>query len=175
MQKYFLGTLSLLVMFIAFSVVAGAQESRFKEGKWSMTMVTKMENMSPDMAAAMKQMENMPPEAKAAMQQMQEKMGVQMSGNGQGMTMTTTHCITKQHPVPNQTESMEGCQQTHEINGDTVNFHLTCDRSDFQMESTGSMTYTGDTMQGHIKSHQVRASRTMDSTIDVTGQYLGPC
>lgn len=105
-------------------------------------------------------------------------MGIQMSADGQEMTVTTEHCITKQNPVPQHLKDpnmANYCQQTHEIDGDTVNFHMTCDHNDFQMESSGSMTYTGDSMQGHIKSHQVKAGKTMDSTINITGQYEGSC
>jgi len=83
--------------------------------------------------------------------------------------------LTKKNPIPSHAKSMEDCKQTHEINGDTVSFQVTCDRNDFQMESSGTMTYSGDSMQGHIKSHQVRKGKAMDSSIDISGQYLGPC
>jgi hypothetical protein len=36
------------------------------------------------------------------------------------------------------------------------------------------MTYTGDTMQGHVKSHQAQAGgQSMDTSVDITGQYMG--
>ena len=57
------------------------------------------------------------------------------------------------------------------MNGNTVNFHTTCKHDDMQMEATGNMTYTGDSMDGHIKSHESRAGKSMDSTIDITGKY----
>lgn len=68
MQRY-VGIAAFLVILISFTVTAGAQET-LKEGKWSMTMVTHMDNMPPEMAAAMQQMQNLPPEAKAQMQEM---------------------------------------------------------------------------------------------------------
>jgi len=177
MKRYLRGMVGFLIILISLAVAATAQDA-LKEGKWSMTMVTHMDNMSPEMAAAMQQMQNMTPEAKAAMQKAQEKMGFQVSSNGQDMTVMTTHCITNQNPVPQHLKDMNMenyCQQTHEINGGTVKFHLTCDHDDFQMESSGTMTYAGDSMTGSIKSHEVKAGKTLDSTINITGQYVGPC
>ena len=174
MKKNLLIGLGLMVMVFIFNAQVWAEDG-LKEGKWIMTMVTKMDNMTPRMAEAMKQMENMPPEAKAAMEKMQQKMGVSMKVNGQGVTISTTQCITKQNPVPKNKYSSAYCQVTHNTNGNVVNFHTTCDHNNMQMESSGSMTYAGDTMQGHIKSHEVVAGKTMDSSIDITGQYAGPC
>jgi hypothetical protein len=171
------GLLTVLCLLIVLFALTSTARAEYKEGKWAMTMVTKMENMPPEMAAAMKQMENMPPEQRAMMEQMEAKMGVSMSANGEGMTISTTQCMTKKNPIPNHNrmKSMDDCQQTHEFNGDTVTFHVTCNRNDFQMESSGKMTYSGDTMQGHIKSHQVKSGKSMDTVIDISGQYLGPC
>jgi hypothetical protein len=168
----------IFVLGLMFVFITLGRAQGLKEGQWSMTMVTKMDNMSPQMVAAMKQMENMPPEAKAAMQQMQQKMGVSMSADGQGVTITATHCITNQNPVPKyiKNKDMEDrCQQTHEINGNTVTFHSNCNYNDTQIESSGNMTYSDGSMQGEIKSHQTRAGKTIDSTVDITGQYVGPC
>ncbi len=155
-------------------LTAMARAEGLKEGQWSMTMKTKMEG-NPEMAEAMKQMENMPPEAKAMMQQMQGKMGVQMGSNGEGMTMTVTQCITNQNPVPKDSKMPKDCTETHEIKGNTVNFHTTCNNKNMQMDSTGHVTYTGDSMNGQIKSHQTTHGKTTDATIDLSGKYLGPC
>ena len=71
MKKNLLIGLGLMVMVFIFNAQVWAEDG-LKEGKWIMTMVTKMDNMTPRMAEAMKQMENMPPEAKAAMEKMQQ-------------------------------------------------------------------------------------------------------
>ena len=166
--------LIILGLFLMCISIVPAKAEDFKEGKWSMTMVTHMDNMPPEMAEAMQQMQNLPPQVQAMM----KARNVQMSGNGQDMTITVTHCLTRQNPVPHYTKDSKMdsyCQQTHDIQGNTVNFHTTCNHDDFQMDSTGSMTYTGDSMQGHIKTHQVAGGKPMDSTINITGQYLGTC
>jgi hypothetical protein len=133
-----------------------------------------MNNMSPEMEKAMSQMQNLPPQVQAMMKQR----GIQMSGNGQDMTVTVTHCLTKQNPVPHYTKDpnmANYCQQTHTMTGDTVNFTMNCNHNDFQMTSSGSMTYNGDTMAGNITSHESNSGHSMDSTISMTGQYLGAC
>jgi len=165
---------AVCMMGIVFS--APAMADGFKEGKWAMTMVTKMQNMPPEMAAAMQQMQNMSPESKAIMQQRMQQMGFSMSGNpSDGITVTVTQCLTKQNPVPKNNKMPQSCEETHEMNGNTVNFHTTCNQDDTKMDATGSMVYNGDSMQGHIKSHESRAGKDLDATIDITGKYAGPC
>ena len=73
MKIYASVILGVVIIFTAFMTAARAEG--FKEGKWAMTMVTKMENMPPEMAAAMKQMQNMPPEEQAMMQQQMQADG----------------------------------------------------------------------------------------------------
>jgi len=133
-------------------------------------MITKMEGMSPEVEAQMKQIENLPPEAAAMM----KKMNVNVSAGANGITTTVTQCITRQNPVP-KSKKMKDCQETHTMNGDTVNFHVICNQQDMQMDSTGQVTYTGDTLAGKIKSHEVARGRNMDAAMDITGQYVGPC
>jgi len=138
----------ILGVFLMCMAAAAAKADDLKEGKWTMTMVTHMDNMPPEMA-----------------------------GNGQDMKITATNCLSRQNPVPkfSRSANMDNyCQQTHDTHGNTVTFHMTCNHNDFQMESSGSMTYTGDTMQGHVKSHQAQAGgQSMDTSVDITGQYMG--
>ena len=159
-------------IFVA-TLATTANADGIKEGKWSMTMVTKMEGMAPEMADAMKEMENMPAEAKAMMQGM-PGMNFQMGGDAQGITTTVTQCVSNKNPVP-ENNAAENCQQTHEIDGSTVNFHVTCDGKHEQTDSTGRVTYAGDSMEGEIKSHQKSDGQSTDAVIQITGKYLGPC
>ena len=120
-------------------------------------------------------MESMPTEQRAMIEKMQAKMGISMSADGSVVTVTSTQCLTKQNPVPNHLKEHSACRETHEMKGDTVTFHMTCDQNDSQMESTGSATYSGDNMRGAVKSHMVRPNGIMDSTVNITGKYSGPC
>lgn len=152
----------------------------FKEGQWRITVVTKMDKMPAEMEEAMKELNNLPPEARAQMQLVQNSMGaqgMQMNFGNQGMTVTTTQCLTEKNPVPDHTQAQfkERCQSRHQIVGNTVNFQTTCNYEGSQIESTGNMTYSGGSMKGHIKTHQVASAQAMDTTLDMTGEYLGPC
>ena len=148
----------------------GARAEGVKEGKWSMTMVTKMEGMGNEAAQAMKEMENMPPEDAAMMKQMMGKMNIQMDASSQGITTTVTQCVSNQNPVP-EMNSKENCKETHSIDGSTVKFQTVCDDSD----SSGQVTYKDDSMEGVVKSHQREDGKKMDATIEISGKYLGPC
>jgi hypothetical protein len=163
----------LSLFWMCLSIVP-AQADGFKEGKWTLNMVTHMSNMTPEMAKAMQQMQNLPPQVQAMM----KARGVEMSGNGQDMIVTVTRCLTKQNPIPHftkRTDIENYCQQTHVMTGNTVTFNMTCNHNDFQMNSSGTMSYTGDTMQGSITSHESNAGHSMDSAISLTGQYMGAC
>lgn len=167
--------LSMVLGFFILSslFMTAARAGGFKEGKWAMTMVMKMDNMSPQMAAEMQQMQNLPPQVQAMM----KAKGIQMGGNGQGMTMSITQCLTNNNPIPKQNKAQtdDHCQSTHEMDGNTVKFHSTCNYNNTQMESSGEMTYTGDSMTGHLKNHEVTGGNPTDSSIDISGQYQGPC
>ncbi len=167
-----IGALMFVVGFYSVVMAAG-----FKAGQWSMTMVTKIEGSAAEtaeMKAAMKEMEDMPPQARAMMEKMQGAMGVKMGVGAEGITTTITQCITDQNPVPD-TKMPKNCKQTHEIKGHTVTFTTVCKDKNSQMDSSGKMTYSGDSMKGQIKSHQVTKGQTMDTTVQITGKYLGPC
>ena len=158
------------MLFVGVLVVAGAaQAAGIKEGKWSMTTVIHAEGMDAQAAQAMKEMENLPPEQQAMMQQMMGGMNIG-AGGGKGMSITRTQCVTNDNPVP-QGKDEEGCKQTHTLKGNTVNFEVVCDQS----RSTGQVTYDRDSMKGTIKSTQTEHGRPQDVTIDISGQYLGPC
>ena len=147
--------------------VGGIWAEGIKEGQWSMTITTKMGGMDGEMAAAMKDMENMSPEEKAMMQQMMG--GMKMNAEGADMTTTISQCVSNENPVPMATE--KGCQETHTLNGNTVQFEMTCPDS----HSTGEVTYMGDSMKGTIKSHQTVDGKPTDATIEISGEYTGPC
>lgn len=145
-----------------------AKASSIKEGQWSMTTVVRMEGMDDQTSEAMREMENMSPEEKAMMQQMMG--GMKIGGQGGGMAITTTQCLTNANPVP-EASNEDNCEQTHTIKGNTVHFEVVCANS----HSTGQVTYKNDTMKGEIKSKQTEDGQGTNTTIDISGQYVGPC
>lgn len=149
--------------------VSGARAEGIKEGKWNMTIVTKMGGAaSEDYTAAMKDMENMSAEEKAMMEKMMG--GVKMNAGGEGITTTVTKCVTSSDPVPEMPQEKD-CQMTHSMNGDTVHFETVCPDG----KSTGDVTYMDDSMKGTIKSQQTEDGKMTDVTIEISGVYVGPC
>ena len=141
-----------------------------KEGQWSMTMVIQADGMGDEAAKAMKEMEKMSPEDRATMQQMMGGMNIGVRGQGMGMTMKSSQCITNDNPVPKRDEQKD-CQETHSINGNTVQFDVVCPDS----RSSGQVTYKNDSMKGTIKTAQTERGQATNVTIDISGQYEGPC
>ena len=168
MTKIILSTFAMCVMAAVFAI--GVRAEGVKAGQWSMTMVTKMEGMSEEMNEAMKEMENMSAEEKAMMQKMMGNMNVQMGAGSQGITTTITQCVSNDHPVPTM-ENDEDCEETHTIDGNTVKFEMACKSS----KSTGEVTYNNDAMEGQIQSQQIENGKEVNATIELSGQYLGPC
>ena len=158
----------LAVVFSGVFLFAGAAGAEgIKEGKWAMTTVIQMDGMSGEMAEAQAAMENMSEEEKAMMQGMMGGMTAKM--NAGGMEMKSTQCVTNDNPVPEGPE--KNCQKTHELRGNTVHFESVCPDS----TSSGDVTYTDDTMQGTIHSRQTVEGQEESSTIQITGQFVGPC
>ena len=169
MKQFILGAAAVSLGLVVFVMEADAQG--VKEGNWNMTIVTQMEGM-PDAAGEMQQaMADMSPEEKAMMQQMMGGMNLAVTGGGTGITTTVTQCITNENPVPESDAADEGCRQTHSISGPTVDFQTVCADS----TSTGQVTYENDSMRGTIHSREMADGKETNVTIQITGQYAGPC
>ncbi len=168
MTKIILSTFAMYVMAAVFAI--GAKAEGVKAGEWSMTMETNVEGMSEEMNEAMKAMENMSAEEKAMMQEMMGNMNMQMGAGNQGITTTITQCVSSDNPVPAM-ENDEDCEETHTIDGNTVKFEMVCKSS----KSTGAVTYNDDAMEGQIQSQQIENGKEVNATIELSGQYLGPC
>jgi len=171
MKKFALGGVDLFVMIVIFSTVVRAEEG-LKEGKWEVTMVTKMEGLPP--------MDNIPPEVAAAMNKMGTQNTQTLNGdatlstqwNPQGITSTVTQCVTNENAYlsyPNDQTS--DCKRTQQRDGNTFKFHSTCNQHGEQTDVTGYFTYMGDTMNGLVTIH----SKDLNSVTQYSGKYIGPC
>ncbi len=194
MKKFVLQTAILLMTGVVFITLTAIAEESLKEGKWEMTMVSKMDNLPPELANAMNQLQGqldyhngkmtattpfssspvnlpIPKNNPAAAAQAD----YHMVTNNQGMTITSTSCVTNNNPIPD-TKTPPGCAPPEiQRNGNTIDYHGVCHNKNFEVDSTGHITYTGNTMQGLIKTRQTVQGRNMDSTIQITGKYIGPC
>ena len=152
------------ITIILASSLTGAAATAIREGKWSMSITTRMSGMDNQKAEAEAAMANMSAEEKAMVQQMMGGMGMQM-GDG-GMTITTEQCLTNDDPGPSANKNKD-CKSTHTIDGNTVTFEETCPDS----HSTGEFTYQNESMTGLIQSE----GKGGPATIEVSGNYVGPC
>ena len=135
-----------------------------------MTTVIHVAGMENEMAEAQKEMDNMSPEEKAMMKNMMGGMGMKMGAQAGGMSITHTQCITNDNPVPKD-ETQKNCESNHTIKGNTVNFETTCPDS----HSTGQLTFNNDSMKGTIESTSTQKGKKENVTMDINGQYVGPC
>ena len=164
----------MLVLGASLAVVVCANTARaaqgIKEGQWAMTMTIQADGMGDEAAQAMKEMETMSPEDRAMMQQMMGGMKMGGGAQGAGMTVQSSQCMTNDNPVPKRDEQKD-CQETHSINGTTVQFNVVCPDS----TSNGHVTYTNDSMKGAITTTHTERGKATTATLDISGQYEGPC
>lgn len=166
MKKSF-WVLGVVIATALFACTAKAAQG-IKEGQWAMSMTVQAEGMGDEAAKAMKEMENMPPEQKAMMQQMMH--GMSVGASGQGMTIKSSQCITNDKPVPTRSDQ-KNCQETHSRKGNAISFEVVCPDS----KSAGQVTYQNDSMKGTIKTTKTERGKPTDTTVDISGQYEGPC
>lgn len=158
--------MSMGVLFYGLDAMAAA----IKEGEWSMTTTIHMDGMDEQAAEAMQEMENMSPEEKAMMERMMGGMKMGPGANGMGMSTTVSQCLTNDNPVP-EAPGQEDCTQTHSVDGNTVSFETICPDS----HSTGQVTYSNKSMNGTIQSTTMEDGVEKTMTIDINGEYVGPC
>ena len=148
MKKVVLGVIGVFSVVIIITTIANAQES-FKEGKWEITLINRVEGLSPEVAAMM---------------------------NNQSTVIKRIQCLTNQNPITQPKSLPSGCSLPQiQKNGNKISYQINCNNGDYQMKQTGEETFDGDTMQGLIKSHQTVKGMNIDSTMEITGRYIGPC
>jgi len=151
MRNFIIVTAVFLILTGVLATLARSED--IKEGQWSITTVHKFESIHAEGAASTTEMEDVP---------------------AQGTTMTQTKCVTHQSLL-HETSIDESCQQTHELNGNTVHYHVLCPDEDMSLETTGQMVFNGDSMEGQLKAHMEGHDESADETVQITGKYLGPC
>ena len=153
---------------VALGACAAWAAQGIKEGKWSMSMTMQGGGMDETAAQAQREMERMSPDERAMMERMMG--GMKFGPAGQGMTITSSQCLTNDNPIPTREEDRK-CQQTHTVKGNTVTFKTVCPKS----TSEGKITYKGDAMNGTITTTETKRGQTTTTTMDISGRYEGPC
>jgi len=97
---------------------------------------------------------------------------------GPGMNvpaMTHTQCLEGGSPVPQgKTAPQQECQVTDVVqNGDTVSWKITCSGQSGEMEGSGEVTYSGDTMSGTMD--MIIKGAGMHIKNKISGHRIGDC
>ena len=176
-MKKLISAMACVSLFMSVFMMSARAEG-IKAGKWSITSSYKTGDIPPEYAANLKMMENMTPEMKQmmdkTMKEVFKKRGMELqSMDFQSMSMTIAQCLTQQAPIP--FSMSEYCQETHEINGNVVHFKMTCGNSQTASETTGSLTFNGDVMEGEMISDARFMNQALHSISKISGQYVGPC
>ena len=88
--------------------------------------------------------------------------------------ITHTQCITGDELVPQSQEANSECVVSDmETSGDTVSWKIVCSGANGRMEGTGTITYSGDTMEGTIDMLMPDAGMQVKNTI--SGKRIGDC
>ena len=88
--------------------------------------------------------------------------------------VTHTQCLKEGELVPQSEEASQECKVSDvRQEGDTVSWKIVCGGKTGEMEGTGEITYSGDTMAGTMEMVIKGAGMKVKNTI--TGKRLGPC
>lgn len=89
--------------------------------------------------------------------------------------VTHIQCVTEKDMVPASKGANQECQVTDIVrNGNTVSWKITCGGQSGGMEGTGSVTYTGDSMNGTMDMVITGAGNMKVKNI-MSGRRIGEC
>jgi len=91
--------------------------------------------------------------------------------------LSFTQCLTKKDMVPQKKEKNQDCKTIkNEIVGNTVTWVMQCKDKNGVTDSTGKITYKGDSFTGTV--HMVMKDTTgsnSESTLQMSGKRTGDC
>ncbi|MBN1546079.1 MAG: DUF3617 domain-containing protein [Syntrophaceae bacterium] len=89
-------------------------------------------------------------------------------------SITHVQCITDQDMVPVSQDASKECKVTDIIvKGDTAKWKISCGGQGGQMEGTGQVTYSGDTMKGTMQMMITEMNTKVTNYIN--GRRIGKC
>lgn len=90
--------------------------------------------------------------------------------------ITLTQCITRKHPVPEQSSGNEECTINRmETSSDTVAWTMECRQRGNYLKVTGTMTFQGDNLEGKTEMEMETESGNGTVTTYMEGKRIGPC
>lgn len=90
---------------------------------------------------------------------------------------TIQKCITPKDLTPGNNDDKEGCAKDKvTVQGNTVNWTVSCSRDKHTMQGAGLIVYSGDTMTGNAQFQAGgKGLATMKMKLQYKGRRLGAC
>lgn len=89
---------------------------------------------------------------------------------------TMTQCLTEKNPVPNGAAGAQGCKiKNMKTEGNTVTYTMTCQQQGMAIDTSGTITYSGDTFEGTSQTKMGPAAGGMTITTYIKGKRIGKC
>lgn len=90
---------------------------------------------------------------------------------------TFRQCVTKNDAVPKNKDKNYECKTTlQNFVGNTINYKVECKGQDTVMQTSGTTTYTGNTMTGQSNTKfKTKGQPEMQMLSKMKGKYIGPC
>ncbi len=90
--------------------------------------------------------------------------------------MTAQSCVTSEKYLPTEPEKNTNCKMIYsKQEGNRVSWKAVCKEKDSNVESTGTMTYGGNTFTSVVDSVMTGGGETVKTKTTMKGNYLGPC
>ncbi|HSO06949.1 MAG TPA: DUF3617 family protein [Pelomicrobium sp.] len=123
---------------------------------------------------------NLPVHAAPNVKEGEWEMTMKMEMNGQTVpAQSIKYCVTKDNLVPKaeRAEQSPNCTKVEpKVSGDTVSWSTVCKQSGQTIESTGRITYKGDTFTGEINSTMTgEGGQPMKMRQVMSGRRVGEC
>lgn len=103
---------------------------------------------------------------------------VEMKGVHQSMPATVVRqCVTNTNPVPQTKDKDFDCKITDQkTSGNMIRYAMECKGSQGVMQTTGTMTYAGNAMDGSsTTTFKMKGQPPIQMSNIMKGKYLGPC
>lgn len=92
------------------------------------------------------------------------------------MTHTMKQCLTRQQAVPSQPDKNPACKLLNsKVDGNTVSWIMQCRNPEGTVDSTGRITYSGNTFSGEVRIDSSGGKQKMNMVQKMSGRRIGDC
>lgn len=92
------------------------------------------------------------------------------------MSHTMKQCMTRQDAVPHDQLKNPSCKMIDtKVDGNTVSWNMQCKNNGGTVESTGKITYSGNTFSGETRVNTSGSGQKMKMVQKMSGRRIGDC